>query len=85
MPAPDLNPRFANWLRAESVTWDGQKASRPMWEFMEWVGARRREFGQAHPEHVTAVGGIIDHPAFDAWLDAWVERVVAPIPASTPA
>lgn len=82
MPRPDLNPRFAQWLRAEGVRWDGEKASRPMWEFMEWVSARRIEFGKAHPEHVTSVGGIVSHPAFDAWLEDWVERAEAPIPAT---
>lgn len=71
-----FNPRFANYARVHGRTPEAQldhdRAAWPnasMLPFTEWNGDRIVEFSKEHPEAFTA-GGLSDHGAYDAWLNA---------------
>jgi hypothetical protein len=83
-PAMAHNPRYVAYALAHGRTvdsmlehdakaWPGGK----MAGFILWNTARLREFGKAHPEAFvpSGLGATLSdagHPAYDAWLFAWV-------------
>lgn len=72
-----LNPRWVNYARVHGRGPDEQLAhDRKAWPggsmcgFILWNRARLAEFGKASPEAFVVGGHLVDHAAYDAWLDA---------------
>lgn len=71
-----LNPRWLNYARVHGRSSDEQLAhDKKRWPgglmcgFSLWGRARIQEFGKLRPDCFMA-SGLIDHPAYDAWLSA---------------
>lgn len=76
MSAPGWNPRWVNYARVHGRTPDEQLAhdrvrypGGSMAGFIIWGRQQVVEFSHAHPEAFTA-SGLVDHAAYDRWLDA---------------
>lgn len=75
-PSLDLNPRWVNYARVHGRTPDEQLAhDRERWKggsmcgFILWGREMLPRFSREHPE-AFMVGRLIDHAAYDRWLDA---------------
>lgn len=83
MGAIDMNPRFANYARAQGRTPEQQleldRQAMPgacMFPFVHWNTARLRQASQEIPE--AFIGRRLwKHEAYDEWLTEWVDRHLA--------
>ncbi len=78
--AQDWNPRFVNYARAhgrgpaEQLAHDRQQyVGGSMAGFIIWNSQRLGDARKAIPGAFMAGGALADHPAYDAWLTAWVD------------
>jgi hypothetical protein len=77
MNSPEFNPRYLAYCRAQGLTpaetmtrdeqvWPGGK----MCGFILWSSAALEECRREHPEYFMD-GHLLQHKAYDAWLDSW--------------
>jgi len=66
-----VNPRVGNYLRATGRTLRNWKA----WEFALWNRARLREAIYDIP-HAFYIGLLVNHDAYDTWLDKRVNDIL---------
>jgi hypothetical protein len=71
------NPRYVNYARVHGRTIDDQiEHDHKRWPggsstgFLLWNTARLAEFAKLHPEAFVVGGHLVDHNAYDAWLDS---------------
>lgn len=89
-PSVTLNPRYVNYARANGRTPDEMRAAdRERWPggkmtgFILWNSARIGEAKKAIPNAFIVGGALCDHAAYDRWLDARTDELVADLTKPT--
>lgn len=69
-----MNPRFVCWAKSLGHTPETVLSHVKLYEFPIWNRARLVEFSKVNPQAFFC-GGLTDHAAYDAWLQARVEAM----------